>query len=119
MKRQVLLAIMLMFTPGLARATDRADQLLWRCNGTAKSKGEAVLGKAICAGYLCGFLDAYQVAATVHKTAPLSCLPPTGISNDQAIRVVVTYLEAHPQELHETARSSVFLALRAAFPCKS
>ena len=95
----------------------RADELLWNCNGTASSEAEALLGKAICDGYVDGFIDSYRVSTTYYGQPDAFCLPATGISIDQAIRVIVRYLEEHPNELHQSARSSVFLALRTAFPC--
>lgn len=96
----------------------RGDQLLWQCNETASSKVEAFAGKLLCAGYVDGFIDSYRVSTTYYGRPDAFCLPATGLSIDQATRVVVRYLEDHPNELHESARSSVFLALRTAFACK-
>src|SRR5262245_27478759 len=45
------------------------------------------------------------------------CLPP-GLSYEQEARVVVTYLQAHPEKLQEEGRTRALDALHQAFPCK-
>jgi hypothetical protein len=47
----------------------------------------------------------------------ISMSPWHGISNDQAVRIVVKWLNKHPEDLHQTARVTVLVALRNAFPC--
>jgi hypothetical protein len=45
------------------------------------------------------------------------CLPP-GLSYEQEVRMVVTYLQAHPERLQEEGRTLALDALHQAFPCK-
>ena len=81
----------------------------------------------ICMGYLWGFRDAVTirdttVALTVGKTGKIPiektyCLPASGISNAQAARIVVNYLEHNPQLLHLHRALVTMAALSNAFPC--
>jgi hypothetical protein len=96
-----------------------------------------------CHYYMVGFLDAfgeYQSALqrfaqeapivfgrlhTVYDdndkdsrpvAASLTCLP-DGVSYDQIVRVVVKYLQSHPERLHRRGKGLAVEALSAAFPC--
>jgi hypothetical protein len=89
----------------------RGIELLWRC-----SSEEPDLQLA-CVGYLSGFMDGVEINATATKGRKSFCLPKEGISNDQARRILVKWLEARPKFLHESARVHVLLALKDAFPC--
>lgn len=46
------------------------------------------------------------------------CLPDSGIPLIQAIRVVVKYLNEHPEKLHEDGMGLTVAALTSSFPCK-
>ena len=97
--------------PSLTVDTQRGDQLLWQCDGKA-------VEQLLCVRYLEGFMDAFALQARiVPKEFRMVCLPQSGISNDQARRIVVKWLSDHPKELNESARSSVLLAFFDAFPC--
>jgi hypothetical protein len=71
-----------------------------------------------CIGYVSGFLDAMSLTVTTTGAKRNVCLPQAGITNDQAIRIFVKYLRDNPAILHETGRTSLYLALAKAFPCK-
>ncbi len=45
------------------------------------------------------------------------CLP-QGLSYEQEIRVVLTYLQSHPERLQEEGQTLALDALHQAFPCK-
>jgi hypothetical protein len=48
------------------------------------------------------------------------CFPKgNGVSNDQVVRIVVKWLQDHPQELHKGAESLVVCALHDSFPCRA
>ena len=55
----------------------------------------------------------------VHKegTCYGVCLPER-YSMGQAVRIVVTYMEKHPDQMHEQFAYLALLALRDAWPCK-
>ncbi len=48
---------------------------------------------------------------------PLFCLPEQGIRVIQGMRIIVHYLETHPERLHLDQRVLVIEAIRDAFPC--
>ncbi len=47
-----------------------------------------------------------------------ACFPKGGISNAQAVRVVVKYLSENPAMLHKDGPYLTAVALHNAFPCK-
>ena len=73
---------------------------------------------SFCSGMMQGmtntiiFFDAFQV------TQNIVCLPENGISNGQAAKVVIKYLQEHPEQLHVADSGLAFLALMDALPCK-
>jgi Rap1a immunity proteins len=44
--------------------------------------------------------------------------PPAGATNGQRIRVIVTYIEAHPERMHEHYGLLAIDAMKRAWPCK-
>ena len=87
---------------------------------------EAVLRIArssLCSGYLGGMIDMNVVykELVMSQLAPDSgffCPPSEGFQTEQGIRIVVKYLESHPEELHQGKRVLVIQAFGKAFPCK-
>jgi hypothetical protein len=71
-----------------------------------------------CTDYVSGFLDGLALVNTMNQTLNI-CLPNAGITNDQAVRIVVKYLRDNPAELHKTARSSLLVSFALAFPCET
>jgi hypothetical protein len=76
--------------------------------------------------YCLGFIDGVMLLATDttvrlvdsdHRSS-LPCAPAEGLTTGQAMRVVLKYLNSHPETLHKSAQLLVVLALREAFPCK-
>lgn len=65
-----------------------------------------------CQWYLKGFLDGYGAVP-----GSQFCLPENGFSVDQIRRVVVKWLQTHPQQLHIHSTEAVMTALSQAFPC--
>jgi len=51
------------------------------------------------------------------KTEARVCLPAT-VTNGQASRVVVKYLQDNPEKLHLNGTALVIMAIQKAFPCK-
>lgn len=95
----------------------RADQLLWECEGKTPVPEAPIIGKGLCASYLSGAIDMHVLMADTGLIRHLFCLPRSGISNDQALRVFVKWAREHPHELHKSARVSIVIALSEAFPC--
>lgn len=74
-----------------------------------------------CVTYVEGIGDmnsAYRVLLNERHEQPFFCQPDAGLQNQQAARIVVKYLRAHPERLHEPAVLLVTLALSEAFPCR-
>ena len=46
------------------------------------------------------------------------CFPEGGITNGQAVRIVVKYLEEHPEDLHKHEVALLMAAYFDAYPCK-
>ncbi|MNC75341.1 hypothetical protein D3C75_1268560 [compost metagenome] len=47
-----------------------------------------------------------------------TCWPKDGISNQQAVRIVVKYLNDNPAKLNKDQTFLTMMALREAYPCK-
>ncbi len=117
----VAIAVMVFFAtaPVFAVETNRiyrGSDLLRDCQ-TVKEFGhrEFLLG---CERYVVGVLDSYQVATVLLKPSIKAFCLPKGGTTDQMIKVVIKYLENHPEQLHLPAANVIYLALDDAFPCK-
>ena len=102
--------------PSLAQAQvslgSSGTKLLENCTEHAKADlgtGVSVswYQAGLCAGYVNGVWDVSDKICT-----------PKGSTLGQAIRVVLKYLNDHPERLHEHMAELVVDALRAAWPCK-
>jgi len=67
-----------------------------------------------CAGYVEGYTVALQKSGKGVSTA--ACFP-ENLNNDQALRVLIEFLENNPAELHRGVGSSAQRAFSRAFPC--
>jgi len=100
-------------------AERRAEDLLNDC-----TKGPSAEGVA-CLAYLNGFVNGIAAVQSLYTSPagaqPLAsvkivCLPSDGISGEQARRIVVKYMEDHPEQLHMREMAIVVAALATAFP---
>ena len=128
---RIIAAILLSFTSftpvlGHGKVHDGND-LLQKCSNVIRTFEAGIKESEItktmladanfCSGMMQGmtntiiFFDAFQV------TQSIVCLPEDGISNGQAAKVVIKYLEEHPEQLHVADSGLAFLALMDAFPC--
>jgi hypothetical protein len=71
-----------------------------------------------CIGNINGFFDFYHVGLTAGWIAGTArfCTP-NGATNEQYLRIVVKYLKANPEKLHQNGTWLIYQALREAFPC--
>jgi hypothetical protein len=70
-----------------------------------------------CSFFMSGVIDGVRAGiALTNSSQRLFCLP-RNAANDQILRVVLTWLRQHPQDLHDPAGILVAVALRDAFPC--
>ncbi len=108
-----VLATGLLVSPGVeAASAQRTDQFLWQCTG--QDGGD--LGKLACGKFLDGMMDMHSIFVGMDMGG-FYCLPASGISADQAIRIFISWADNNPKELHKSARLSAVVSLREAFPC--
>lgn len=84
---------------------------------------DAVIEGVYCVAYIGGLIDGLIVAEEEieprsARARPTVCLPADGLDMAQAVRVVLAWLEGHPDDLAEPARGVVHRALSDAFPCE-
>lgn len=104
-------------TAAFPSSAERTDQLLWECQGKQPTEMPEA-GLLSCSRYIDGILDMQSVMIGLGGAFPLFCLPQSGVSVDDAMKVFVKWANEHPDELHKPARVSVVVALNAAFPCR-
>jgi hypothetical protein len=94
----------------------RTEELARECRGEPPA-GD--LGLMFCIGYLSGLTDMHALMSDARLGGGRSqyCIPETGISNEQAMKVFLKWADDHPEQLHKSARISVLIAFREAFPC--
>jgi hypothetical protein len=63
-----------------------------------------------------GFIEAVQQMGSLGDENSLFC-PPDGVTYGQSKRIVLKYLNDHPEELHLPSTFLVSEAFRGAFPC--
>ena len=112
----VLILACFITTPVFAQL-ETGDQLLWMLTGQDSNEVTALMNRTYSAGYVSGTIDSYMILIDANPSVRFICFPKQGISNDQAIRIIIKWLKEHPERLHETARTNVLEALRTAFPC--
>jgi len=91
------------------------NDLLEQCEAfeAALSGGEySGFSAGMCVGYISGARDFLQL-----PKASIICLPENH-SNGQLIKVVIAYIKAHPEKLHEDVALQFVYAMADAFPCK-
>ena len=72
-----------------------------------------------CLGYVMGVADMIDANSTLDISgfSPI-CIPSETVTVGQLRRVVVKYLNSHPEKTHDPAVVLVVVALREAFPCQ-
>ncbi len=76
---------------------------------------------ARCLNYVVGFKDALYVSQLFQEKnggVPLVCLPENNLNNEQAVRIVLKYLQKNAQLFDCPQAAVVFNAFYYAFPCK-
>jgi len=114
-----------LFMPSLAIGGVDGKALLQKCEPIAKlfddpaslSSKEAS-GGVYCLGYIDSFMEtfSFQVQAKIVPSVPY-CMPEEEIPKKEIARVVVDYLNNHPENLDKPAGYYLFMALREAYPC--
>lgn len=73
-------------------------------------------------GFCLGMMNGITSTALFHQYAirktGLGCLPEGGITNGEAVRIVVKFLQENPSMLHMKGSLLAMTALMKAYPCK-
>ncbi|MBX9587387.1 MAG: hypothetical protein K2X50_09025 [Gammaproteobacteria bacterium] len=118
MKNRFLLT--LIFTVTMLGSAPIAYADAGMTGGTLKSLCESENGKLICIGYVSGVTDTFVLMSDLKKSnsgKPIICAPASGISNDQAMRIVLGYITSNSATLLQSARVVIISALIKAYPC--
>jgi len=125
MKAIVASALMLISAATIANAADKdtdianysADYWLPYCKDFINGKrAEDDFNPNFCAGMVFGL----GVLLRQDPKSPLYCVDiPEGITFEQAINVVIHYIEEHPQDMHHPFKYLALVAIMDAWPCKS
>ncbi len=73
---------------------------------------------SFCLGLLQGVRNTLQLYDQGLNPALRTCWPKDGITNGQAVRIVVHYLKSKPAQLHVDEVMLTIMAFKSAYPCK-
>jgi hypothetical protein len=108
-KPSFAVAILLIALTMPARAEDlnSANYMLPVCKRSLGT--QPLLEEGRCAGFIQGI---------VFGMGGRDFCPPNGVTNRQSVAVVVKYIEARPERMHERFGMLAVEAMQAAWPCK-
>src|SRR6266566_4334528 len=111
------LVLLLMAVP-CAEAEADGNSLLEACREGMR-RTEATFQAGYCTGFVSGVLDMHAawLSPSGSSLRPWFCLPGQRIVLIQAMRIVLNYLETHPERLHIEQSQLVLEAMGEAFPC--
>jgi Ssp1 endopeptidase immunity protein Rap1a len=119
MKTLCVIGVVLLLLAALAAAGNPLEhdgnELLAVCRDAVRIRDAGGHGSAQ-AGYNAGYCDALVESMPQMYVASF-CLPQAGIGTSQAVRIIVRYLESHPERLHLNQKDLLIEAFRDAFPC--
>lgn len=110
---------------GMAQAEDiDGNALLRACRlvVTAQDGGRVPTNQEVEFGYCLGLIEGVRSTMVMHNNqlpdGYKTCFPSTGITNGQAARIVVKYLDNHPEMLNKDSTFPTLYAYRFAYPCQ-
>ena len=110
MTRYAVAILLALTMPASAEDTTTANQMLPGCKGLLDDRmtsGVSVYQQGRCGGY---------VASLVYGVGEQEFCSPKGVSIGQAVAVVIKYIEARPERMHEDFGKLALEALTAAWP---
>ena len=123
MLRIFTLLILIFSFPINAMAERNGNELLRGCNSiiaqieNKQISNQEIVNSIFWTGYIAGYIDNVVLYETLTNTKAC-CIPNQGIENGQAAMIIAKYLSNNPEQLHESARSCILMALADAFKCK-
>jgi hypothetical protein len=70
-----------------------------------------------CLGYVAGALDAFVSFQTWRPSKVNQLCIPDAVGMGQSVKIVLKYIDAHPEALHLPAPDIIWTAMHDAFPC--
>ncbi len=118
--RGIVMAFMFSTAALAQEDTESASFLLPYCKIPPAQAGNKALLAGRCVGLVQGIAAALALVkeANSDKLTPLCVDKPKGATTDQAIKVVITYGDAHPDQMHAPFTVIAALALTEAWPCR-
>ena len=123
-KSIVWLVLILFSIPGFAGAVSEKDfeantaqDLVNLCSA---SPDDPMYHQAInfCHGYFVGAFHYYEAMSSGPKGVKFVCLPDSRPSRNEAINMIVEWVQANPQYLKETPVEAQFRFMMQKWPCK-
>ena len=122
------LALSMMLSSGVAVATD-GNKLLEECQSVVNymnddSTFNPDFSRGMAFGTCFGIAEGVRNTMTMYslvgtQDSPFRvCFPDDNIRNDQATRIITSYLKKNPSDLHKNGSALAMLAFLEAFPCK-
>lgn len=116
----VLLAVFYHNEPVLADGS----KLLRSCEVLLDWPSEPAKGERYEAGFCLGYISGvYDLNASYQKDLkvpnPYFCAPDRGVTNGQNARILINYLEEHPEKLRQGNLNLTLAAFIDAFPCQN
>ena len=114
-----LLATALLTEAGNAQPdTYSANHLLPACKEFLEAKDKPPsLTSAFERGICVGTVETFSLLVRI-LPPPLNSCPPNGVTTGQEVRVIIAYIEARPQRMHEDFKVLALEAWHQAWPCK-
>jgi Rap1a immunity proteins len=94
-------------------ATLSADRMLPACTAFIRDRAPGDVDGVFAAGRCIGLMQGLGFASRL-----LGACPPDEVTVAQRARVAVTYVEAHPERMHEDFRVLAVEAMQKIWPCK-
>lgn len=114
--RYTIAAAVLLTTSAASAAEDAtlsADRMLPACAAFVAERAPREVDGVFQAGRCIGLMQGLGFAARL-----LGVCPPDEVTEAQRARVAVTYVEAHPERMHEDFRVLAVEAMQKTWPCK-
>jgi Ssp1 endopeptidase immunity protein Rap1a len=113
MTRYAVAILLALTMPASAADTDSANYFLPGCKGILDRKAPSDPSEAMRQGLCVGL-----VVGLVYGAGGNHFCQPNGATSDQVVAVVVKYIEARPERMHERFGDLALEALEEAWPCK-
>jgi hypothetical protein len=120
--RGILMAVTITSAAVAQEDTERASALLPYCKLSPAQTGNNAFLAGRCVGLVQGIADTLALVKQANsgdQLTPLCINRPKGANTDQAVKVVVKYGDAHPEQTHAPFTVVATLALTEAWACRN